>query len=152
MKVVGIITETKQMRYVVLSGSISAPSRGAETLRTIPYPPNIDTGAGLSAMLKTLAGLVSSLQPCRISVLQSVPSRTGNRSMTRPVIEALIKLACNQVNQDCIIVHPNSLRAKEKKFVSIVGDSPENTLNGGLAFSPALSKDAHLVAWMGLEQ
>jgi len=67
MKVVGIITETKQMRYVVLSGSISAPSRGAETLRPIPYPPNIDTGAGLSAMLKTIAGLVSSLQPCKIA-------------------------------------------------------------------------------------
>lgn len=151
MKVLGIITEPKQMRYVLISGSISAPSRMGK-LHSIAYPANIEVGAGLSAMLKTIVGLVSSLQPCRVSVLESVPPRTGTRSTTRPVMEALIKLACNQTNQDCAIVHPNSLRAKEKKFVSIVGDTPENSLNGGLEFSPAVSKDAHLLAWMCLEQ
>ncbi len=69
MRILGIITDTKQLRYVVLSGSVSAPCLGAETLHSIAYPPNMDTGAGLNVMLKTLVDLVSSVQPCKVSVL-----------------------------------------------------------------------------------
>ena len=152
MKVLGIITEMTQIRYIMVAGSNGAPNRESEKLCTLAYPAAIESGAALANMLKTLTSLITALQPDKTVVLQSVPARMGKPSATRPVIEALIKLACNSANQECLILHPNSLRAKEKKFESCTGQSPEGIFNSGQNFSPSVSRDAHLVAWAGLEQ
>jgi len=102
-------------------------------------------------MLSTLTGLVATYRPCKVTVLQSVPAPHGGQSV-RPVIEALLKLACHREHQDFESIHPTSLRAREKKFATIAGKTPEQALNNGATFTPAVSKDVHLTGWSGLPE
>jgi hypothetical protein len=151
MKILSVVTETKQLRFLVLSGTRSSPHRESSKLETIPYPPDIHQGSGLDTMLRTLAGLIAYQKPCKVAVLLSVPAMRGGVSV-RPVIEALLKLACHQEHQEYESIHPVALRAREKRFIPAVGKSPEEAFNDGANFKPAISKDAHLTGWSGLPE
>jgi hypothetical protein len=150
MKTVGIVTESKQLRYVTLSGVTSSPHCESD-LKVIPYPHLTDSGAHLEAVLKTLSTLVSSLMPCKIVLLISLPGPTGKRSAERLVAETLIKLACHRADAECSLLHPNSLRAGEKRFHATTGGTPEGVFNSSQPFRPIISKEVHLTAWSGLE-
>ncbi|MGD0096953.1 MAG: hypothetical protein ABSB60_10690 [Terracidiphilus sp.] len=100
-------------------------------------------------MLSTLTGLVATHKPCKVTVLQSVPARSGSQSV-RPVIEALLKLSCHREHQEFESIHPVSLRAREKKFMAVVGKTPEQAFNHGANFKPVVAKDIYLTGWSGL--
>jgi hypothetical protein len=151
MKIFGIVTEPKQLRYAIVSGTRPNPCVESSQLEKIPYPHDIDQGCGIDTMLGTLKALVTTFKPCKVVVLQSVPAPRGSKSV-RPVIEALLKLACYREHQDFEFIHPTSLRAHEKKFVTIVGKTPEQALNNCTGFTPAISKDVHLTGWLGLPE
>jgi hypothetical protein len=151
MKILSIVTEPKQLRYALISGTRPNPSPESSQLEKIPYPPDIDQGSGLDTMLNTLTGLVATHKPCKVTVLLSIPAQHGSQSV-RPVIEALLKLACHREHQELESIHPLSLRAREKKFLSVVGKTPEQALNNGANFRPIVSKDVYLTGWSGLPE
>ena len=151
MKTLSVTTEPKQLRYVVMSGTCGSPHCNSAKVETIPYPPDIDKGSGLATMLKTVSGLLASEKPNKVVVLLSVPAMRGTPSV-RPTIEALIKLACHQEHSEFESLHPVALRAREKKFQTKLGKSPEQVFNNGVAFRPAISRDTYLTGWSGLPE
>jgi hypothetical protein len=151
MKVIGIITETNQLRHTVVSGTSVAPTCESGKFGSLPYPPDLEIGTGLDLMQKTLYGLIEASKPCKVVLVVSVAGPTGKRSVPRIVVETLVKIAAHNAQQELELLHPVSLRSKEGKFESLVGSTPEATFNGGEKFRPAIIKDAFLAAWAGLQ-
>ena len=151
-KVLAIISDSKKLRYGIVGGVQSKPVAHSSKTSTIDFPAEIDSGSGLCAMLKTLTALVASEAPTQVAVLRSGKGQHNTSGTTRPIVEALIQIVCEQAPVTCSLIHPATLRAKEKKFGSIVMQSPEAVFNGNNAFRPHEARDVFLTGWKDLPE
>jgi hypothetical protein len=151
MKILSITTDTQKIRYVCLDGTQAEPSSCAE-IKTVKYPNGLSTGGDLCAMSKTIKALLIAEKPDSVTYLESVRGSHGNSQPIRPVVEALVLMACHEAGAPCISVHPNTLRRREAKFESTVSASVEAIFNAGITFRPKDSRDAYLTGWMALPE
>jgi len=85
--------------------------------------------------------------PDKVSIIKAdVSSGVGRTKM-----ECIVEIACEETGVPCDLIHANSIaNIMKKKFIEVVGDTPENAYNNGEAISPKYLTKAFFCAWKGL--
>jgi hypothetical protein len=152
MKILAALTTSTSVSLICVRGSQKNPSFVEAQIQRCSLPNSEDEGKRLSTMLATIRALITDKAPDHIAILQAGNSKFGNSSQVRPKIEALIQIAAADDGRKCEIVHPVSLKAREKKFEKIVGSSLEIAFNDGGDFSSKEKRSLALLGWSQLPE
>lgn len=150
MRVLGIASDTTSFCWALLDGEHSNPQLLDVPASSIRFPVNGDESDRLLALKRLVAALLGEKHVEMATIVEAVGSQFRGPSSTRVKAECVFQLAARE-NQTAVgVVSPNTVSAQEKKFLDIVGASPEDHLNSGNNFSSKLLRKAVLVGWVGL--
>lgn len=151
MLVLGVVPGTKDIRWAMLDGTQSEP-RLIESIKKSEKLPIDEDQSTLLYDLKRFVG--SALLETSVEHIMLLGAGTSQfkTSPLRLKVECVFQIAAKEADIPINVIPPQTLRAKEKKFSSIAGGTPEEILNGGNDFSPIPWRDAVLVAWCGLDK
>jgi len=152
MKVLGVLPSSTGVVLAVVDGTFVKPELGSINLTKIKFPKDQDEQVALSNLNGLSKALVAENEIEKICILQAGYSQHGSPSSLRIKAEAVFQLIGDQSNIPVQLVAPQTLRANEKKFPGVTGDTPENILNAGNEFKPKPVKDAVLTSWIGLKK
>ncbi len=150
MKVAGMVPGTKETRVALVEGFSGAPTRVDLSVAKLKTPRDPREHAVLQSMLRLASTWFEEQTPDRVVLLAAGSSQFRANSKLRTKVEAVIQLACAQLEIECQILAPQTLRAREKRFRDDVGTTVEASLNSGVAFTPKPLRNAVLTAWCGL--
>jgi hypothetical protein len=150
MKVLGVTPTAKEVMWALVDGASASPNLIKTEVKKQKYPVGQEESIVLNGIFEFSKNLISSLEIEKICVLQAGTSQYGSASAIRIKVEAVFQLAGLQKNIPVLTIPPQTLRAREKKFLVITGDTPENIFTEGAEFTPKPWKDAVLTAWIGL--
>lgn len=152
MKVLGIVPSSTEFKWALLDGTRAQPCVLPLPSMSQKLPADVCEGHALLSLRRLLSTFLLELAVARVCVLQAGSSQFRGPSSTRVKAEGIIQLVGAELELAVDSVPPQSLRAQEKRFDTIAGDSPEAVLNGGGQFKPKAWRDAVLVAWWGLDK
>ncbi|MBF6125052.1 hypothetical protein [Nocardia brasiliensis] len=152
MKVLGIAPSSTDFKWALLEGSRAEPRVLPLPSTSQKLPAETCEGHALLSLRRLLSTFLAERVVERVCVLQAGSSQFGGPSASRVKAEGIIQLVGAELQLTVDLVAPQSLRAQEKRFVSIASASPEDVLNGGADFKPKTWREAVLVAWWGLDE
>ncbi|NYF79827.1 hypothetical protein [Granulicella arctica] len=140
MRTIAFSTDTEKMSWLIVDGSHSEPQLVSTKLERIKFPVDIDEGAGLLGLIKTLGLLIDAQNPKQIAILQPGKSKFNNASPIRFKVEAALQVAAVQKGIAVCLVSPLTVSAYKKKLAK-AEKTIEGLVNGGQPFSPRETGD-----------
>ena len=148
MRVVGVEIAKTDVHWLLLDGAVSSGSIVHMSSDKLELPKSEASAVENYLTLKNLIlADIAKAQPGKVTVIKA----TRYASVDRAKIELLFQLACHEINIPCELIHPVTISTiMKKKFVLIVGQTPEDAFNGGAEISPKHLIKPFYCAWKGI--
>jgi len=150
MRVLGVTPTSKDFCMALLAGTNVKPDLIELEKKKHKFPADGDEADQMYSLKRLVDAIISEKQIEKLVILGAGTSQYRGPSRSRVKAECVFQLTAKERGIQVEVIPPQTLRAREKKFVEITGDSPENILNGGSTFSPKAWRNAVLVGWLGL--
>ena len=150
MKVFGVVPTSKDFCLALLDGTVESPILIDLEKKKHKFPVDGDEADQMYALKRFIDAIIGENQIEKLTILGAGTSQYKGPSSSRIKAECVFQLVAKERGIQVEVIYPQTLRAREKKFVDITGDSPEMVFNGGNVFSPKPWRDAVLVGWIGL--
>ena len=150
MKVLGIAPTSKDFCLALLEGTTESPSLCEFEKKKQKFPVDGDEADQMYGLKRLIDTIIGEKQIEKLMILGAGASQFKGPSRSRVKAECVFQLAAKDRGIQVEVIPPQTLRAREKKFVDLAGNTPENVFNSGQAFSPKPWRDAVLVGWIGL--
>lgn len=150
MNVLGVLPTSKDVTWVLLSGTKKAPVIVPCAFQRHSFPGGAEAENVLSGVRDVFANLLRDHDVDLVRILAPKNSRFASNSRIRLKVEGVIQLVCLDSNVR-VASGEYRLEAAEKGFKRETGGDVLSVLNGGKKFSPVSIKDAVLVAWGGIQ-
>lgn len=150
MKVLGIAPTSKDFCLALLDRTTESPILIDLEKKKHKFPVDGDEADQMYALKRFVDAIIGEKQIEKLTVLGAGTSQYRGPSSSRIKAECIFQLAAKERGIQVEVILPQTLRAREKKFVDVTGDTPEMVFNDGRAFSPKPWRDAVLVGWIGL--
>jgi len=150
MRVLGVTQTSKDFCMALLDGTAESPNLCDLEKKKQKFPVDGDEADQMYALKRLIDTIIGEKLIEKLVILGAGTSQYKGPSRTRVKAECVFQLAAKERGIQVEVIPPQTLRAREKKFVGIAGDTPENILNDSRAFSPKPWRDAVLVGWLGL--
>ncbi|WCB45191.1 DUF3010 family protein [Nitratidesulfovibrio vulgaris] len=150
MNVLGVLPTSKDVTWVLLSGTKKQPSILPCEFQRHRFPRGAEDENVLSGVRDVFANLLRDHEIDLVRILAPKNNRFASNSRIRLKVEGVIQLVCFDASVR-VASGEYRLEAAEKGFQKDTGGDVLSILNGGKQFSPVSIKDAVLVAWGGMQ-
>jgi hypothetical protein len=152
MKVLGVVPSSSDLKWALVDGVRADPVLIPIPTKGQRLPSDPIEGRALQSLHRLITTFLAEQGVAKICILQAGNSQFGGPSSARIKVEAMFQLAAADYEITAVSILPQTLRAREKKFIEETGNTPEAVFNGGAAFVPKPWRDAVLSAWVGLPE
>jgi hypothetical protein len=144
MKVLGVVPGSSDLKWALVDGVRASPILLSIPTKGQKLPSDPVEGRALQSLYRLISTFLTEQGVCRVCILHAGNSQFGGPSALRVKAEGILQLAAADSGITALSIPPQTLRAREKRFVEETGGTPEAILNAGDAFVPKPWRDAVL--------
>ncbi|MFA4943391.1 MAG: DUF3010 family protein [Lentisphaeria bacterium] len=145
MRVLGVDIHASDLVWVILDGTASGGRAENLDVPKQPFPQSENDDAGNLLRLKDIVhAVIRDKKIEKVAVLRAVDKGC---SVSRCKMECVVQLAAKQASVPCLLVAPQTVASKQKKFAGTAGATMEAAFWGGKPIALKYVERATYCAW-----